>query len=239
MNSFDTEILKFFNRLAHENWQFDTIMGFFAGSNLLKGTVYVLILWWVWFRKDELQPLNRGRVIVTALSSMVAISLARGMALLFPFRDRPLHNESLDLVAPFGLTGDVLQKWSSFPSDHAALVFALAVGLVFINRKAGIIALLYGTVLIALPRVYLGLHYPTDVIMGAILGIAIAIPANIFLARNRLTQAIVDLSYTRPGLFYPIFFLFSYQIADMFVSSRDLVDGVYILIKGSLVRVES
>jgi membrane-associated phospholipid phosphatase len=58
---------------------------------------------------------------------------------------------------------------TSFPSDHATLAFAVAVGVYRFNRPAGITLLIFG-VLVAIARVFVGAHYPSDVIGGAVLG---------------------------------------------------------------------
>lgn len=50
----------------------------------------------------------------------------------------------------------------SFPSDHATAVGAVAVGLLFANRRWGIVATVLA-LLMAFTRVYVGAHYPTDV----------------------------------------------------------------------------
>lgn len=73
---------------------------------------------------------------------------------------------------------------------------------------------------------YLGFHYPTDIIAGAIIGIAIALVANIYLVKNKGIHSIVNMSYSSPNLFYPLFFLLTYQIADLFNASRKLASGL-------------
>jgi membrane-associated phospholipid phosphatase len=61
----------------------------------------------------------------------------------------------------------------SFPSDHATTVGAVAVGLVFVNRRLGAIALV-AALAMAFARVYAGAHYPLDVVAGLALGGVIA-----------------------------------------------------------------
>ena len=57
----------------------------------------------------------------------------------------------------------------SFPSDHATVAGAVAVGLTFANRRWGIVASVVA-VLMAFTRVYVGAHYPGDVLAGLSLG---------------------------------------------------------------------
>ena len=65
-------------------------------------------------------------------------------------------------------------KDAGFPSDHATGAFAIAVALLLRHRLAGAIALLLA-VGVAIARVVVGAHYPTDVLGGAVLGAAVAL----------------------------------------------------------------
>lgn len=58
----------------------------------------------------------------------------------------------------------------SFPSGHSQASFAGAVSLCYLNRKLGIAAICLAAV-IAFSRMYLYVHYPTDVLAGMLLGI--------------------------------------------------------------------
>ena len=76
---------------------------------------------------------------------------------------------TLDTIVPLGhLPGD-----HSFPSGHSAGSFACAWAFYrTARRRFGVPALVLAA-LIALSRLYVGVHYPTDVIAGVIIGIAV------------------------------------------------------------------
>jgi undecaprenyl-diphosphatase len=133
-------------------------------------------------------------------------------------------------VTPYGVDENALVRLSSFPSDHAVLFFGLATGLFFVSRMLGVLALLYTAIFIALPRMYLGLHYPTDILGGAAVGVVITWLGNVWLPRTRAVRAITRLSWSRPMYFYPLLFIVTYQIADLFASSREIVGGIFKLV---------
>jgi membrane-associated phospholipid phosphatase len=60
----------------------------------------------------------------------------------------------------------------SFTSDHATMAGAIAVGLLLVSRRLGAVASA-AAVLMAFARVYVGAHYPVDVLAGLILGGAV------------------------------------------------------------------
>ena len=62
----------------------------------------------------------------------------------------------------------------SFPSDHAAAAFAIAFAVLAFSRRAGALFLVAAT-LIGLSRIALGMHYPSDVLAGMLVGLGSAV----------------------------------------------------------------
>lgn len=163
---------------------------------------------------------RRVKIILALLSSLVAIFIGRVVVHVTPERVRPFINPQLSLVLPYGVQTDNVDHLSSFPSDHAVLFYSIVTGLFLVSKRIGLMALLYTSVFIILTRVYFCYHYATDVIVGGIVGFL----TTYIICKNQWLQKmggeIYHFSKEKPQLFYPAFFLLSYQLANLFEELR-------------------
>ncbi|MCU1589746.1 MAG: phosphoesterase PA-phosphatase related protein, partial [Frankiales bacterium] len=132
--------------------------------------------------------LSRGRD-----SQKVAASVWTGVgALLAVALNQPLvhhFNERRPFVAlPHVLLLTKHGADPGLPSDHATLAGAVMAGLFFVDRRLGVAAVVVG-VLLAADRVYVGVHYPGDVLAGLALGALVAVVGWLAL-RNPLTAVV-------------------------------------------------
>lgn len=204
---------QFMSRWPH----FDQFVDWLGSAIVIQYVPMLLVACWLWFEKTPRQAFNRQILLESLLTSFVALILARSLALALPFRDRPFANPDLHFVSPFT---EELRTWSSFPSDHAVLAFALAASLFRISPRIGIWACCHAVVIICLPRLYFGLHYPSDLIGGGLIGIALVFATSQLQARHAVTGFLLNVESKYSGMFYAVCFFLLVEIAEMFNSIR-------------------
>lgn len=225
INPFDYTVIKFFNQFTQHSWAFDKIVGFFTSHNFYKGGLLTALLWWGWFKDPKDQRDDRRKIMAGLICSMIAVGAGKALSLAAPFRSRPLHTPELGLTFPYESGAPELEHCSSFPSDHAILLFGLAAIIFLVSRKAGIIAFMYTVLVNGFARVYVGLHYPTDILAGALMGLGGVLVGVPLLARTKPVQWIVEISFRKPHIFYPLFFILTYQVTDLFFAARATASG--------------
>jgi len=113
-------------------------------------------------------PKSTRKIGITAALSLAIVSILNNLIIKnIVARPRPFTQADIELLisAP--------KSWS-FPSGHAASSFATATAVFLGDKKLGIAALIIAA-LIAFSRLYFFVHYPSDVLVGAIEGVFTAI----------------------------------------------------------------
>jgi undecaprenyl-diphosphatase len=110
---------------------------------------------------------TRGKLAVLGVLLLIVATDQTGYKLLKEFfeRLRPCNTLS-DVITPLGCNGTF-----SFPSNHALNNFAAAMFFYRLYPNLKWVLFITAT-LISISRVYLGLHYPSDILGGAIIGLA-------------------------------------------------------------------
>lgn len=158
----DTPLFQLLNNLAGQSHAFDTTVIFLA-EYVPYAVVLVCaaLLFYSGYAKREKIKIFWTALFSTAIARFGVVELIR----FFYHRPRPFVTLNTEpLFAEY--------SWS-FPSGHAAFFFALAASLYFYNKKWGICFFLAATI-ISISRVIAGVHYLSDILGGALVGIAVA-----------------------------------------------------------------
>ena len=143
MNPFDLHIIHFLNSFAQRSWMFDSLVGQIEGNDLLKGGVIMALFWWAWIRYGTVHTENKEKLFFGLISGVVATVLARVLALMLPFRVRPLHNLQLNFGFLMGPTR--ILWWAGARSLATTPLSSSALPLAFGSCRDGWAALRCGT----------------------------------------------------------------------------------------------
>ena len=220
MNGFDLWIIHLINSFSHRSWIFDAIIVQIANNGFIDGGILMAMFWWAWVEHGNKNPEKREILAVNLFVTALAVVLARLLALILPYRERPFSDPLLHFQAPYTSNPATLIHWSSFPSDHAVLTFCVVAGLWMVSRRLGMLAAAYGLVT-NLARIYSGAHYSTDVAAGLILGVGMAFLCKTSSLR-KIVRTALNLLDRYPAYLYALLFACTFEIAEMFDSLRHI-----------------
>lgn len=163
MYDLDAAVTHAINGLAGHSAAIDFLMIWISGIGVPLMVLAVAVQWW---RKPDRQS-RRHALAAAGLSFLLGLGLNQ-LILLGIHRARPYDG---------GITHLLIERSAdfSFPSDHATATFAIAAAfLLHGSRRAGSI-FLAAACLVTFSRVYIGTHYASDVLGGAMTGLVAAL----------------------------------------------------------------
>ena len=168
MDGYELRICEVLNRIS----RLRSVRGFFVAVSRLGNGVF-------WYSLIVLLPIMHGSEAMTASIHMTLVGLV-GVLIYKSLKTRLVRERPYINRATISLGTPPLDVYS-FPSGHT--LHAVAFSTVALSYFPHLAPLLFPfTLAVALSRVVLGLHYPTDVAAGAVIGLALAYSSFLFVA---------------------------------------------------------
>jgi undecaprenyl-diphosphatase len=166
LEQLDQQLFLFLNSLNSPFW--DKVMYAISGK-IIWIPLYLAILIWIGYKYKKKFPVIVVFIILAAtLADQGSVQLFKNMF----HRLRPCHEPALQGLVH--LVNNECGGLYGFVSSHAANSFNVAMlSLMFIKKRWYTVSIILWAVIVGYSRIYLGVHYPGDVICGSLLGVLI------------------------------------------------------------------
>ena len=230
-NGLDILIVQFFNQYCGKCVFLDTLGLIFLSVDAIRTAILVALVMGIWqYGKIKNDKKANKRVIAILFSIILTLGIVEILNAVID-SSRPIVTYNHLIKTPI-ITENTKLLWNegwvrnpkhgSFPSDTVALLATMATGLFLWNRYIGFIAVLFVLFGGVLPRLYFGLHYPSDMLIGIIVSIASTLVIEKVKLFDFLSDKILETEKRFPYLFGVTGFYLAYIIADKFILLRKL-----------------
>jgi membrane-associated phospholipid phosphatase len=222
LSDWNFRVLQDLFRILPHNLRRDSLADFLTTNALLSTWIYATVFYLFWRIEDSRTVWRRSRL----LEIFVAFLLAMLVTLAWrPWIAWPAPNlvPRFQILYPryFWNEGNL----NCFPSHSTLIYLIVAAGLWPFKRWVSAILMLWVLLAISLPRVYVGGHYPVDVLASILLA-AIAIWTARLICSNARTSALFERIISKKMFLESLLFLWLFELAEGFRSSYSVATYV-------------
>ena len=227
----DIILVLFFNQFCGKSVFWDTLCLIFLSVDALRTAILVSFVIGIWqYGKIKKNESANKRVLAILFSIILTLGIIEVLNALIK-SPRPIVTYQSSITSPL-LTSDTKSLWQdgwvrnqkhgSFPSDTVALLATIATGIFLWDKRIGMIAILFVLFGGIFPRLYFGLHYPSDMATGILIAIISTFIVENLKLFKQLISKILEIEKQFPYAFGVFGFYLAYIIADKFILLRKL-----------------
>ena len=214
-------VARWVNTISGKNTVFDHISLDFALYDTFSGVVLCAVLLSISLNSKDEE--TKARIFIGVCMSFGAGVISRFLQHHLDTHARPFYDIAVAFRTPPGVFMPPLNTWDSFPSDHASVFAGLTVVLFVIKADVRYYMAVW-IFIVESSRMYIGAHFPCDLVGGAALASAIVW---IFQYRMfiRVGEWICSWEHRAPLVFHAAYFMLLYQVATVFLDIRNMIGG--------------
>ncbi|HXY06445.1 MAG TPA: phosphatase PAP2 family protein [Terriglobales bacterium] len=203
------------------------------GSNeFFRGLPIFFLISVLWF-SARIDEERRSRMLAGLMATCVLTLFSVYLQSHLFWHLRPLLNSGLHLT----VNPEEASSWigyhgnNSFPSDTMTLYWGLAAVVFLERRRWGVLAFLWTILIIAIPRVYTGVHYPSDIVASAMLGSLTWFVGAYLSPAKTVAKKIVHVLSPWPGMLDTSFAVIMADMFNLFEGTRHILNGMVSVLK--------
>jgi membrane-associated phospholipid phosphatase len=200
---------------------------FLLQNPLMTTWVFAAVSYAFWAKQDDRTAERRIYLLRIVAASVLSFGLTALLDVKIGWAS-PARTMGFQSLFPSYLWGT--GSSNSFPSHSTMVYLIVSLGLLRLNKVAGLLLVPFTFLIISFPRVYVGGHHPIDIAGSILLAVLSFAGIDLLLTNRRVTDSF-SWAATHGQDSEVFFFLWLYELADGFRSAEDTVHFVFRLVR--------
>ena len=214
-SSWNYELLHtFFRRWPHDSLRI-AIAYHFIRNPLISTLIYAIAFYFFWWKLDDQTQARRNHLMGVICACVLSV-LSTGLTRIWIAWPAPALSQQFQILFPNSLWGR--GTTNCFPSHSTLVYLTVAIGFLHLNRRVAIFLIPFTFLTVSLPRIYVGGHYPIDVVGAVVLSVAASLAVWFMMTSTHFTNALTWVS-TRGRLTEVILLFWLCELGEGFRAS--------------------